>query len=484
MLRYLGVLCFALQSQLLYMQAKMLSMLQIVGFYKNRKERHGGAKKLWCVCCILVLVCSCKERPYSIAEEDVRYFFETIRKVHPDPYLFLSQAAFDSLEQAVLADCKNLYRASDLNLRLMQCNHYFDGHTFCGIRYGVGKAFRFPMQVYGRDSVVWLPTGERVVGIDTFSIGDYLQQVKCMLPHDMHPKSRNEYAVQGTYFYLLNGGKFPAYMELTDGEKMRKVSYTHAEMMALDTLQLSKSCPWRAYYCQDSMAVLEFNTCKGDIVAWQELVHEFFDQVEKKGIRHVFVDVRRNGGGIDSFAWVVLKALQFSGEMLTERKEMSAAGQKAYNKLHRSIREAHKEYYADTLVFGKAKYCGTHAVEIDFWLPNKSGYDGNFYVVQGHRTYSAGSFVCFGAKGMYGHTVLVGGECGQAMPMFGNRVQYALPNTGIPFYVGTTKNEYLGDFRMEEGFLQPDVPFEFQRQDTILTEELRQIVQLSAGVTR
>ena len=481
MLRYLG---FALQSQLLYMQAKMLSMLQIVGFYKNRKERHGGAKKLWCICCILVLVCSCKERPYSIAEEDVRYFFETIRKVHPDPYLFLSQAAFDSLEQAVLADCKNLYRASDLNLRLMQCNHYFDGHTFCGIRYGVGKAFRFPMQVYGRDSVVWLPTGERVVGIDTFPIGDYLQQVRCMLPHDMHPKSRNEYAVQSAYFYLLNAGEFPTFVELADGEKVRKVSYTRAEMAVLDTLLPGESCSWRAYYCQDSMAVLEFNTCMGDIAAWQELVHEFFDQVEKKGIRHVFVDVRRNGGGNSVFSWIFCNKLKYSGKSLVNRRKVTVKGVKDFNKLNNSLQEDKEGYCFDSLLLGNVRRYGFFKWEVDYWLPNKSGYDGNLYVVQGHRTYSAGSFVCFGAKGMYGHTVLVGGECGQSMPMFGNRVQYALPNTGIPFYVGTTKNEYLGDFRMKGGFLQPDVPFEFQRQDTILTEELRQIVQLSAGVTR
>lgn len=429
--------------------------------------------------CLFALLYSCKERPYSIVEEDVRYFFKTIREVHPAPYLFLSQVAFDSLEQALLADCRNMYRASDLNLKLMQCNHYFDGHTFCGLRYGVGRSFRFPMQVYNRDSVIWLPTGEKVISIDTFPIREYLQQIRCFLPYDMHPKSRNEYALQSAYFYLLNGGKFPAFVELTDGEKVRKVSYTHAEMVALDTLQFDKPCPWRVYYCQDSIAVLEFNTCRGDMAAWQEVVGEFFCQVEKQGIKHVFVDVRRNGGGMDSFAWVVLKALQFSGKILTERKEMSAAGQKAYNKLHRSIREAHKEYYADTLVFGKAKYCGTHAVEIDFWLPNKSGYDGNLYVVQGHRTYSAGSFVCFGAKGMYEHAILVGGECGQSMPMFGNRVQYALPNTGIPFCIGTTQNEYFGDFRMKGGFLQPDVPFEFQRQDTILADELRQIIKLS-----
>lgn len=66
-------------------------------------------------------------------QEDIDYFFKIIETLHPDPYQYIVKDSLDAVKKRILDQADQFKTVRDLNVALLQCNQYFDGHTNCGI---------------------------------------------------------------------------------------------------------------------------------------------------------------------------------------------------------------------------------------------------------------------------------------------------------------------------------------------------------------
>ncbi|MCC8172965.1 MAG: hypothetical protein LIO65_00770, partial [Odoribacter sp.] len=99
------------------------------------------------------------------------------------------------------------------------------------------------------------------------------------------------------------------------------------------------------------------------------------------------------------------------------------------------------------------------------------------YVLQGLGTYSAALQVAWYLKIATPNCWLVGDMVGQYNPLCGNIAVIELPYTKTYMSIATTKNLILHGLPEENGFLLPDILFEFQVSDSFDIEELKQIIK-------
>lgn len=114
----------------------------------------------WCIRLILLLTSILCIRHYfqknkqaSAFQEDVRYFFDALRKYHPAPYRHISQDSLLRLETEMLNECHTFPNRSSFNLRLMQCNQFLDYHSnvHFNANHLVGKSIKETLQ---RDKII------------------------------------------------------------------------------------------------------------------------------------------------------------------------------------------------------------------------------------------------------------------------------------------------------------------------------------------
>lgn len=434
--------------------------------------------RLYFYCFLMVLYgCMDSKQSYNPVQEDIHYFFESIRELHPDPYMYINKKTFDSLENILLNEAKNIHRLKDLNVRLMSCNQYFDGHTACFIHPDfVNLGYLLPIKVLS-DTIIWNPTGERVFAIDTIRAEDYLKRVYCFIPHDLSDKTKSEWYANSFFFLLLNDFKPPRYVEVYNKNTGQIVRKKYEGYVKNNDSGSPKE--YDAFYL-DSIAILQYNTCFiHDQDAWQKNISRFFYTISQRKVNHLFIDVRNNGGGDGLNNLDIYEHLKFGHDTLTETIKITRKGGLAFAKFVLPQVSSLKMKMILRFEMLKIFLFGGVDKEITQSFLNSSGYDGNIYILQGHHTYSAASDLCYLLKALYPNAILVGDKNGQSIPMVGQRLTRKLPNSKIPFYIGTKKSEYKNHFNLENGFLLPDIPFRFSRTDTLYYDELVEILELN-----
>ena len=112
------------------------------------------------------------------------------------------------------------------------------------------------------------------------------------------------------------------------------------------------------------------------------------------------------------------------------------------------------------------------------WWSGNHGYDKEIFILQGEYTFSAAYDFCWMMRLGTPDCLLVGMPVGQRNPTSGNMLNLQLPYTKIPFSLATNKYLFKYDLSEKDGFLEPDIYYSFQREDTVLLCELKQIIKL------
>lgn len=416
-------------------------------------------------------------------QEDVRYFFKTLRELHVDPYVGISKDSFYFLEKEILEQCKQMKNVSDLNIALMSCNQYFDGHTYCDIHpdlYSLMPSVKLPLEIRN-DSIFWLPTGEHVVSLDTFTSTYYLTEVKKIVSYDLSLKKKNTKYANSSFFYILNDFKLPRYIELYH-RRMHKI---YRQILDKRTNFASKPVKRSVdydfkYFLEDSIAVFQYNTSDiNNFKQFQDTVQYFFDMIEKLSIKYLFIDVRKNGGGSDIVHQPIYRQVQFMANGVKRKSEWTSKGRRlVLKKLLGTFYGKGQQFqvWRDIIqTYWQAK----RITENDSltWTGHQ-GYNKEIFILHGERTFSAAYNFCWVMRLANPNCILVGMPVGQINPIFGNRLDLQLPNTKIPFTVATQKSLIKYNLSEESGFLMPDICYSFQCEDTVLLSELKQIIKL------
>ncbi len=463
----------------------------------------------WCINILLVLTAFLCIRHFlvrndqiSAYQEDIRYYFDAIRKYHPNPYVRISQDSLHSLEAQLLNECRNYQSPYELHLSLLQCNHYFDFHssiTF-GNRYQKGtpeKALlaqkimaQLPVAVIN-DSL-FLSDRRPILSIARHSADYYLQTSALMVPYDFECPPASRWPRQAAYIKaMLCNFPHPEQQLIAYYDPAQRKTVKKSLPDLLEAQPLTRPLPLYSfhYYPEESIALLNYNTSTLNLQEkklFNDKLSVFFDSVQNLQIRHLFINVRNNGGGSDLNHQGIFDHLSSQRTSIIIETTSTAEAQKA---LLKAIKEnAYQKYGHPGLTEEQYQQelekipvsTGSFLQRDTLLQPYRKGqYDANVYVLQSYRTASSGSSFCLCMRLWVPRTLLVGEPYADLNPSSGNILLMQLPNTGISFRLPTHSTHFLHSLKEEEGRLQPDLPFTFQYADSVTLGEMKKIIQQS-----
>lgn len=427
----------------------------------------------------IILLWGCTQDLDSVkkCQEDIDYFFKIIETLHPDPYQYIAKDSLDVLRKRILDQADQFKTVKDLNIALLQCNQYFDGHTNCGIYPGllalVGSHY-LPIEVKN-DSVFWLPTGEIVLSVDTFPVKRFITEMKKFVSYDLSPEIKNKKSIDYVSFVLLNHLKPPRYFDLYREGKVYREDFNPA-LFTREPTQSSPPFIFR-YFPEDSMAYFAYNSA---FLKYRQQLADtlpaFFDSIKSMDVQHLFIDVRNGRGGSDLLNDMIIAHLYCKSFSFKTEYKFNPKGRR------KVLKEWWKQIPAkktDILWAFLKTYFEDTEQEYDVFRDSTSvGFDKNIYVLQGSGTFSASYDFCWAIRLAAKNVRLVGERVGQFNPICGNILQFHLPNSKIPFRVATNKHYLNYGLPEENGFLMPDIPFTFQYTDSLTREEMYKIIMI------
>lgn len=400
-------------------------------------------------------------------KEDIRYFFHMIRDIHPDPYQRYDSMTFVTLEKKMIESCSVPMAREEFGWRLMKVRKFLDGHVAVfGFFSDLGR-YRFPAVEFRGDQML-LRSDTLLAVRDSFASYTALD-IDSMIPWDQPSRFRNE-----NMNLLLNLLLSPANKSTMTYTGVVKTSNGSRDTtICVDTHRIINdsvySKPYAsAFHPEDSIAVLYYNTCmiygEDNVKQYRGFVDAFFSELKSKHIKYLFIDVTHNGGGSDGNNSVIINHLRTDESITKVRMTGKKAGVEKYLKSDLVKKffdenEAEKNYWMER--FGNPIMEKGIAFMEESTPANKSGYDGNVFVIMGNKTYSAGANFCLAIKQSHA-AVLVGEEAGQYYPICGNVIRSALPNSKIQYQIPATETFYKPSALFEEGDIQPDIYYSIE----------------------
>lgn len=415
--------------------------------------------------CFSFIGCSDKDGLLSPEDmrEDIQYYFQLIRDIHPNPYLKYDSMTFVSLETQLIQSCAAPMSLDDFQLRLLKTRKFLDGHTGSMMSFNNTRYYDFPFVEFNGDKML-LGNDTLVAVKDSFATYSALD-IDSMIPWDQPPRISNEYKNR-----LLNMLLSPALRNTTTYTAVRKTANglrdtTITVVRTKKNRNTAYTKPYASvFYPEKSIAVLYYNTCEiynpNDAEQYRRFVDTFFSDLEKKDIKYLFIDVTHNSGGADRNNSVIfnhLKTDEFTGKVKMTGKKKGVE-MFCNSDLFRNLDKEDEEIKAwiDNCI-EPAKENGI-AFSEDFIPANPSGYQGKVFVIMGNYTYSAGANFCLTGKKSKAAT-LVGEAAGQYYPICGNCVRGTLPNSKIWFQVPTTETSHEPASLFNDGYILPDISY-------------------------
>ncbi|GGJ84123.1 hypothetical protein GCM10007084_04840 [Parabacteroides faecis] len=390
-----------------------------------------------------------------------------IRDIHPDPYQRYDSMTFVTLEKKMIESCSVPMAREEFGWRLMKVRKFLDGHVAVfGFFSDLGR-YRFPAVEFRGDQML-LESDTLLAVRDSFASYTALD-IDSMIPWDQPSRLRNE-----NMNLLLNLLLSPANKSTMTYTGVVKTSNGSRDTtICVDTHRIINdsvySKPYAsAFHLEDSIAVLYYNTCmiygEDNVKQYRGFVDTFFSELKSKHIKYLFIDVTHNGGGSDGHNSVIINHLRTDESITKVRMTGKKAGVEKYLKSDLVKKffgenEAEKNYWMER--FGNPIMEKGIAFMEESTPANKSGYDGNVFVIMGNKTYSAGANFCLAIK-RSNAAILVGEKAGQYYPICGNAIRNTLPNSKIQYQIPATETFYEPSALFEEGYIQPDIYYSIE----------------------
>ena len=344
----------------------------------------------------------------------------------------------------------------------MKTCKFLDGHAGVTNFFSPAGRYRFP-SVEFREDVMLLGSDTLLAVRDSFASYTALD-IDSMISWDQPSRIRNE-----NMNLLLNLLLSPANRStMTYTGVLKTANGTRDTVICVDTRREKKnpvySQPYSsAFYPEDSMAVLYYNSCmiygEEDVKHYEGYVDAFFDELKSKKIKTLFIDVTHNGGGSDGNNSVIINRLKSEAFTTKIRMTGKRAGVEEYLKSDLvkkffSENKTSKNYWLET--FGNPIMEKGVAFLEESAPARDTSYEGKVFVIMGNRTYSAGANFCLTIKLLKAAT-LVGEKAGQHYPICGNVIRNILPNSKIMYLMPSTESSYESPALFKEGYICPDI---------------------------
>jgi hypothetical protein len=408
--------------------------------------------------------------------EDAEFYFQTIEQVHPNPYAYKSIGYVERFKKDIIDQLTHIYDLDkDGFLRILTAsNHCFDAHTYIHQvkllkdviikNLEAGGKILPPVQING--DIVCMVTKEgivRLTSINEIPVGDILSSLKLYVSSEHTNVNQSVCEYNFPFFLLLYRLKGPFELEGISANG-GKIHWTEDGLAPTNPYLSVKAPKYRhVIFETDSVAVLEFNS-------FSEIDHDklrqdmttFFDSLQICGVKHLFVNLIRNGGGKLSPGLILLDNIKHDTVFYTYE---------TVRKVSRQTRDVGFKYEEEDI--GKMVRESYHKSIL--LPPRPVGYTGKVYFLQGLRTRSAADQFCRIIAQNPNIGIRVGRETGTPLEFFSYTFCSKLPNTGIefccPIYyynipVPTARN----------GFVYPDIAYPLEYKNLRDVNQLKKLL--------
>lgn len=407
--------------------------------------------------------------------EDINYYFDFLKNNHPNLYLKYSPTQYDSLQQALLKQCTSSLSRKDFNRQLLLLNQYTDGHT--GITWTEIKHssfFYFPYFTLRSDSCFL--GNELIQTVNNRNIKEIISEIKKGYSWENHPLS-NEARINKAFPILLSSYYQidpPYFIQL----KNRETGEIHVDTIPIKKVASNKDPIFQfKFYPEESIALLFYNACLipgNSEDFFEKALKKAFFQMKEQKIQYLFIDLRLNGGGnsrANELIFKHLKSKKYKGTYYCKVNPHTISVKEAKKANQEYLKKNGTNFWKRYKIKKRIKrlerkipyYCSTGIDSLSEIIPaNKKGFEGKVFVIKSRITYSAAADFCTSVK-QRNIGILIGEECGQYFPYAGNMVDAFLPNSHIQFRYAT-KITYDPDTYLKNGFLQPDIWYDVNKE--------------------
>ncbi|MCH4886227.1 hypothetical protein EZV73_01540 [Acidaminobacter sp. JC074] len=345
--------------------------------------------------------------------KDIQCLINTIEAVHPNPYYNSDEKRikemFSQAYEDVYDDMTELDVFKVIGPLVTSLN---DGHTsvFPGQVYdkyiGSGKSF-MPLDVHMVDGELVikhvlsksnLNQGDQVLSINGASASEL---TRVMMDYISSEDKTLKHELVSVYFraFLWMLFKMEKDFDITY-KRDHEVYKTHLKgidynqlVTALD--DLSPNTGQVSFEITDNMGLMTFESFT-DFDQSEDLVHGYFDELIKRDIKHLIIDLRNNSGGDSRYGEALLKRLYDKPFRQFSKVNIKVSDQvKDYYKNNDFIRDYYKSYDENILTQVENAKVGTMiSVAGKYIEPHSARYLGQVYLLTSGKTYSsASSFV-------------------------------------------------------------------------------------------
>ena len=187
-------------------------------------------------------------------------------------------------------------------------------------------------------------------------------------------------------------------------------------------------------YPEESLAVIEIREYSG-VKTSKAFIDSCFGVIRKEGIRHVALDIRRNGGGNSSIGTYLLSHLTRQPLRTIRRKSWR------YGPLMQAVDTSDWRYPMMASMRQRGKQEGD-VYYLDFdseqaeAIPDSLFANADFFLLTSGRTYSSAHMTALTVK-CSGIGQIIGQPSGERLDLTGEIIEYRLPHTGLPVWLPT-----------------------------------------------
>lgn len=404
-------------------------------------------------------------------QEDAWFFFSELSLSHPDKYYYCGLEIFEKKRTEIFKQLDRPMTKDEFMMILGTINSCLDAHSEIDV-FLKGYLYRwidlvsrsenliFP-QVYIKGNKLFTDirgNQEELIFINGVNVQDIIAFIKQYIGKST--TRREEYILEG-YFAVWAHTYFdirpPFEVTYKKGNRSKETT-----LQGINIDEFKKfSCifpaeskyDWIRYavYPASSIAIFTINSfamSRLNDIDLDETLKVFSDSIRNSNIRHLFIDVSKNGGGQRAIMLKLFNHIYHGTLGLSYVSFEQNTGQTVNN-----LYELNQEIFS---------------------LPNKNGFNGQLYVLQGVNTCSAADFFCkIVAQNKLG--TLVGQNTGTPNKDFTTLMSTLLPHTKLPIGCATRFCDFSDSWDGES--LAPDMLWDVDDTIKFSEEELKSIIE-------
>lgn len=400
---------------------------------------------------------------------DIDSLIATLKRVHYNPYLHISESSFDDNVKDIKRSLKDsvAFKACLLNLYKITASLH-DGHSMPAIvqpvlvpelQTNTFLPFRFifdaqAVYISGSDyKNSGIPYGSRIRTINNVPVEQAAKEYQMLLGGSEN--FRREIVTRLMGYFLFLHGVYPPYTityttpQKKTGTLALKEGVNFMEMLQKSMPHLNGANEYRIL--EEKIAYLSYTSMDGDLNAWGLYLDSLFNDIRAKGIKTLCIDVRNNSGGNSLFNNYLLA-------YITKNKFLQASGKSwrisdDYKKYQRENGNSNTEYQSRT---NGSVWDSENCTPAENPVIADSIFNGKTYLLTGAFTYSSANMLADAFKTFHVGSI-IGEATGEYTNDFGEVMTVSLPNSKIRVQL-TTSFEFGADCN-KKGYrtVQPDI---------------------------